>query len=332
MFRCDNGTTRVTCQFAQAIDDSDRKSALQSYLSRVLELDSSPMASKKKKLRQAKEEGGNVSVLCFACRRTADTTKQQTMSSFFLSSSSSAASTPSTATHDVVASSSTDELLCCSKCRRVMEKRKPVTSLPSSSSSRVLPQIARIRAYQRVASEQGVPFAIAESLAAAMMRLPCVACGTPAPTEGHGLTRLRLWPAGLERPARGGFMGPFHAENVATACSFCNLAKGYRRVRGYVEACRHIATHRGDAGDFGRYPQRFRNNVSKRSRSCYISASSTHSKTHSLTNDAFNAIVSQPCRYCGKESDPPHHHNGLDRIDNDVRVYNEETCCACCGE
>ena len=214
-----------------------------------------------------------------------------------------------------------------------MEKRKPAGNLPSSSNSRVLPQIARIRAYQRVASEQGVPFAIAESQAAAMMRQPCIACGTPAPTEGHGLTRLRIWPAGLERPSRGGFMGPFHADNLATACSFCNLAKGYRRVRGYVEACRHIATYRGGTGeDFGLYPTRFRNNVSKRSRSCYISASSTHSKTHSLTNEQFNAIVSQPCRYCGKASDPPRHYNGLDRIDNSVRVYNEETCCACCGD
>ena len=290
------------------------------------------MASKKKKLRQAKEENGTVSVLCFACRRASDNSKQQTISASFFSISSTSVAAPSASAADVIDACAGEEPLCCSKCRRVMEKRKPAGGLQGSGKSRVLPQIARIRAYQRVATEQGVAFAISESLAASMMRRPCIACGIAAPTEGHGLTRLRVWPAGLERPARGGFMGPYHPENLATACSFCNLAKGYRRVRGYVEACRHIATHRGCVGDFGRYPRRFRNNVSKRSRSCYISASSTHSKTHSLTNEEFNAIVSQPCRYCGKESDPPRHHNGLDRIDNSVRVYSSETCCSCCGD
>ena len=126
-------------------------------------------------------------------------------------------------------------------------------------------------------------------------------------------------------------MGPYHPANLAPACSVCNLMKGFRRVRGYVEACRHIATHRGGF-DFGRYPRRFRDNVSKRSRSCYISASSTHTKTHALSNEAFNRIVAQDCRYCGKASDPPTHHNGLDRLDSDVRVYNEQTCVSCCGD
>lgn len=60
-----------------------------------------------------------------------------------------------------------------------------------------------------------------------------------------------------------------------------------------------------------RYPLRFRDNVSKRSRSAYISASSTHTKTHALSNEQFNAIVARPCRYCGKKSDPPKHYNGL---------------------
>jgi hypothetical protein len=39
--------------------------------------------------------------------------------------------------------------------------------------------------------------------------------------------------------------------------------KGYRRVRGFIEAARHIATHRASAAsgeDYGLYPRRFRNN------------------------------------------------------------------------
>lgn len=41
---------------------------------------------------------------------------------------------------------------------------------------------------------------------------PCVGCGEAAPSRGHGLTRLRRWPTALERPKRGGFMGPYAEE------------------------------------------------------------------------------------------------------------------------
>ncbi|EOD29828.1 hypothetical protein EMIHUDRAFT_233380 [Emiliania huxleyi CCMP1516] len=169
-------------------------------------------------------------------------------------------------------------------------------SAAAGSKSRVLPQIARLRQYQRIASEQGIPFCVAEHQATAMMREACITAGPSSP--GH--------------------------------CT-CNLMKGARRIRGYVEACRHIATHRG-GHDYGRYPHRFRNNTSKRSRSSYVTASSTHSKTHALSNESFNAITARPCHYCGKESDPPRHHNGLDRLDSSLRVYTEESVVSCCGD
>ena len=84
---------------------------------------------------------------------------------------------------------------------------------------------------------------------------------------------------------------------------------------------RHVVSTPGE--EFGRYPNRFRDNTSKRSRSCYVTQSSTHTKTHALSNAAFAAIVARPCHYCGKRSDPPRHHNGLDRLDSSVRVYTE---------
>lgn len=284
-------------------------------------------ATGKKRLRQAAESDGSVAVLCYACRRSTDTTKQVGIANFFTTAASSTATPP--------ASTTTDGPLLCSRCRCSMEKRVADRSggpKAAGGAGNVLPHIARLRNYQRVAADQRVPFAMSEHAAAAMMREPCTACGSPAPIEGHGLTRLRMWPEGLTRPERGGFMGPFHPANVATACAMCNLMKGYRSVRGYVEACRHIATHRGGGWDFGRYPKRFRDNVSKRSRSCYITASSTHNKTHALSNEAFARIVARPCRYCGKASDPPRHHNGLDRLDSSVRVYTEESCDSCCGD
>jgi len=90
-----------------------------------------------------------------------------------------------------------------------------------------------------------------------------------------------------------------------------------------------------DVFSFNLYPHRFRNNISKRSRSSYISKSSTHTKTHALTNETFNLITSKPCHYCGKKSNPsgiPPHHNGLDRLDSDERVYSEDTVVSCCGD
>ena len=107
--------------------------------------------------------------------------------------------------------SSGGEALLCSKCRRSMEQKVADRTGAShhAGTSRVLPQIARLRQYQRLAAEQKVPFAIAEHAAAAMMREPCTACGAASPLGGHGLTRLRVWPEGLARPDRGGFMGPY---------------------------------------------------------------------------------------------------------------------------
>ena len=63
--------------------------------------------------------------------------------------------------------------MLCSKCRRSMEQKVADRTGGSrqAATSRVLPQIARLRQYQRLAAEQGVPFAIAEGAAADGVRL-----------------------------------------------------------------------------------------------------------------------------------------------------------------
>lgn len=272
-----------------------------------------PEERKKKKYRQAKEVDGTVQLLCFKCRREpSGTNHQSSLGKFF------GASPP--------------KKNVCARCQIPLDRRRT-----ASSTMRRLPtlpaQSSRLKAYKRLAEDSGVPFSLTDAEAFAIMREPCVACGAEAGENGNGISRLRDWgdhPT-LRNKAIKGFMGPFSPSNVVTACATCNLMKGYRSVPSFVEAACTIATHRVGQ-DFGSFPHRFRNNVSKRNRSSYITQSSTHTKTHSLTNVEFNQIVSGPCHYCGKASDPPTHHNGLDRLDSDNRVYSKDTVVSCCGD
>ena len=172
-------------------------------------------------MQASETRDGGVAVLCFACRRSSDSMKQQGITSFF--------SRPcggGSVTEAVDTAGAHDTRQRCSRCLRLMEQSVADRSGgggPSAAKSRVLPQISRIRSYQRLAEQQGVPFALGEGAAAAMMREACVMCGAAAPAEGNGLTRLRVWPDGLspltmdEKAERGltrgaGFMGPFHPQ------------------------------------------------------------------------------------------------------------------------
>eukprot|EP00747_Dinoflagellata_sp_TGD_P220515 gnl/TRDRNA2_/TRDRNA2_92487_c0_seq4.p1 gnl/TRDRNA2_/TRDRNA2_92487_c0~~gnl/TRDRNA2_/TRDRNA2_92487_c0_seq4.p1 ORF type:complete len:211 (+),score=26.62 gnl/TRDRNA2_/TRDRNA2_92487_c0_seq4:29-634(+) len=156
----------------------------------------------------------------------------------------------------------------------------------------------------------------------ALMRAPCSLCGHKAdPMLGfaNGITRLRNNDGQRS-------MGPYTMENTATACTACNMIKGCHRLEEVRAICRHIATHRG-LGDFGRFPEVFADNTSRPSRSRYLAAH----KTHALTNEQFAEIVAMPCHYCGKPQEPGKHFNGLDRLDNSVRIYTASTCVSCCG-
>eukprot|EP00931_Biecheleriopsis_adriatica_P104876 TRINITY_DN79490_c0_g1_i1.p1 TRINITY_DN79490_c0_g1~~TRINITY_DN79490_c0_g1_i1.p1 ORF type:complete len:475 (-),score=104.32 TRINITY_DN79490_c0_g1_i1:42-1466(-) len=303
-----------------------------------------------KRYRQAKETAENViEVLCFTCRRSKDTAVQQSVTSFFKRKSLPPAANPEPDSADSVIvldeapqePATAVDIAVCGKCRRPLQVQgaKLKKSADWLEGTGELPHLQRLRAYRRTAGRQGIPFTISEKAATALMRSNCVACGTPAPSRGHGLTRLRRWPEGMARPEKGGLMGPYAEENLEAACTMCNLMKGYHTVGGLVERCRHIATKHTPGEHFGECPMHFRDNVSRRSRSSYITSSSTHTKTHAITNEEFSAIVAQRCFYCHKEPRKPKtfgpedrgHFNGLDRLDSNTRVYTSLTAVACCG-
>mmetsp|Transcript_4635 Transcript_4635/g.8682 ORF Transcript_4635/g.8682 Transcript_4635/m.8682 type:complete len:375 (+) Transcript_4635:313-1437(+) len=219
-----------------------------------------------------------------------------------------------------------DELRC-NRCRRSLQEREPAPG-PSAKRMRECPFVARLRQYQKVAKDTGVAWALTDSEAVAMMREPCAICGAvPDVLNGeiNGITRLKICTEG-DRGNGKGVMGPFNVNNTLTACTPCNKIKGAMEVSKMVKICMHISTIRA-LGAYGHFPDCFRNNTSKRSRSSYL----TDSKTHSLSNAEFDEIVSGPCHYCGKASNPPFHYNGLDRLDSTNRVYNTKTCVSCCG-
>eukprot|EP01062_Namystynia_karyoxenos_P014163 TRINITY_DN15101_c0_g1_i1.p1 TRINITY_DN15101_c0_g1~~TRINITY_DN15101_c0_g1_i1.p1 ORF type:complete len:451 (+),score=102.98 TRINITY_DN15101_c0_g1_i1:84-1355(+) len=232
------------------------------------------------------------------------------------------------------ASGAPDGELRCDRCRRALSGgvggiHGALSAVPAAARRRC-PYLLRLQGYRRVAKNQGVPWELREAEAVRLMRGRCVLCNVPPdPSRGHGLTRLRA--EGSGRRWGPGCMGGYTAANVAPCCSVCNHIKGSHTVQAIREICRHIATHQR-LGEFGRFPQRFRDNISRKCRSGYLS----DSKTFSLSNEQFNELVAQPCYYCGKAprkgADPKDcHYNGLDRLDSSVRVYSEGTCVACCG-
>merc|ERR1719265_1880333 len=119
----------------------------------------------------------------------------------------------------------------------------------------------RLKAYKRNAAEKGVAFELRDGKAISMMFQPCTYCGKKSPDNGHGITRLRR----TEETSGAKCMGPYSEGNTATACAHCNLAKGHHTQEAFIEICRHIATHH-NLGSFGRFPERFRNDISKKSR------------------------------------------------------------------
>ena len=109
-----------------------------------------------------------------------------------------------------------------------------------------------------------IPFTLTDQEAVEMMRSDCSLCGAVTNNEdGCGISRLRYWNDELlpmKEKAKKPFMGPFAPDNCIPACSVCNMMKGARRVRSFIEAAKHISTFRSSSDtNYGLFPKRFRN-------------------------------------------------------------------------
>lgn len=312
----------------------------------------SSVTKEKQQFRQAQEticsDGGvSVEVLCSQCRRDAGNQRQMSLGEVFAAkgkakvddgmsvSHNSGTETLFDLAHEEAAcnAAETDPTLC-RRCRRTLVvQHMSISSTTSKKGMTGCAFSARLKQYKRQAVETHAAWLLTDSEALSLMRNPCDLCGALAEPEvgrPNGITRLRA----VSGETRG--MGPYVLGNVATACAICNLMKGVHTISSFEGVCCTIATHRS-MGSFGRFPECFPNNISRKSRSSYLgdtarkSKGTIASKTHSLSNAEFNRIVATPCHYCGKESDPPRHYNGLDRLDNSLRVYTTTNAVSCCG-
>jgi len=308
-----------------------------------LQIPTKPQPERQKKLRQAEErklaDGKiEVQVLCSQCRRDDQSRRQLSLSEMLKPRKEKQCPQVdeglplATEVKDCSQDSSKIDTTVCHRCRRSLVVDHMSLQNKVSKGMTGCAFSAKLKQYKRNAVETHAQWCLTDSQAFAIMRAPCVLCQTPAdPSNGRpsGITRLRS-----VKDVRG--MGPYTLENVEPACAVCNMIKGTHTLGAIREICCTIATHRG-FGDFGKFPERFVNNTSRKSRSCYLgdtarkAGGTIASKTHSLSNAEFNQIVSNPCYYCGKPSNPPAHHNGLDRLDNSIRVYTLDNAVSCCG-
>lgn len=300
--------------------------------------------AKCKRLRQATEVVASdgkvlVHVLCTQCRRDAHNQRQMSLSEIMKQQptetklSDAGDSLVDLVSDEENCTSTNQDQTVCQRCRRSLVVGNMSVTKKGGVGKFGCPFSLRLKQYKRNAVETHAEWQLTDSEALALMRAPCALCGVPADPQGgrpNGITRCRS----IEN-AFG--MGPYCSGNVSTACSTCNLIKGIHTLQQAFKICCTIATHRC-LGDFGSFPECFRNNISRRSRSCYLGDTARKSvngtaasKTHSLSNKEFNQIVSKPCHFCGKASDPPHHYNGLDRLDNSLRVYTSSNSVSCCG-
>mmetsp|Transcript_133769 Transcript_133769/g.286081 ORF Transcript_133769/g.286081 Transcript_133769/m.286081 type:complete len:450 (-) Transcript_133769:278-1627(-) len=294
-----------------------------------------------------------VEVLCSQCRRDTESKRQTSLGQWLVPQSPVVAASSLTETSTssksctqrdpdgqsrvelvdlTIEESQTTDPTVCQRCRRSLVVSHMSVRQTSRRTTTGCVFSSRLKQYKRQAVETCAAWRLSDSEALALMRAPCCLCGAQAAPEAgrpNGITRLRA-----DSSVHG--MGPYISGNVATACAICNSMKGTHTVAAMIDICRSIATYRG-LGCFGLFPERFVNNISRRSRSCYLGdtarkpGGTVASKTHSLSNADFNRIVAQPCHYCGKRSDPPQHYNGLDRLDNALRVYTIENSVSCCG-
>lgn len=178
----------------------------------------------------------------------------------------------------------------------------------------------KVQGYKRFAEGRGFTWELSDEQATMLFQQICVYCGKkPVDGSGNGINRV-------DNSIRG-----YVLSNSVTACAICNFIKLDYSVEDFVKICKTIASHRGLIAEKVSYLDVFRNSPTPKSYRQY--ANGTH-RVMALDKPTFDVLLLGDCFYCGKPNDPPHHFNGIDRIDSKNRKYelgNVLTCCKTCN-
>jgi hypothetical protein len=174
------------------------------------------------------------------------------------------------------------------------------------------PPAKKMAFYRQYAEGRGVSWHLSDEEALAIMRQPCVFCGT-VPRMVGCIARI----AGDD----------YAPQNCFPACAMCNMIRLDYSPVDYGKICKTIASHRGLVSERWHFPEPFRDSPTVKTYRMYAHGTN---RVMALDKPTFDALLLQDCFYCGKANVPGVHCNGVDRIDSRNRRYELSNVVACC--
>lgn len=168
---------------------------------------------------------------------------------------------------------------------------------------------------QAVARQRGLAVTIDSAVAEALCQRPCFYCDEfPDDRNITSIDRLDS------------HVG-YEPGNCVPCCQRCNWAKNAHTVDEFLQLVENIILHRrGEAGRFGF--QRYLYRTTQPTLASYRIGAERRRREFLLTTSEFDAIVREPCHYCGIASGS-NHWNGIDRIDSEGDYVTGNVVSAC---
>jgi hypothetical protein len=151
---------------------------------------------------------------------------------------------------------------------------------------------------------------------------PCYYCGFHSQIKINGIDRVNNTK---------GYITP----NILSCCAVCNKIKHTSHPLAFLDKVDAITKYQKEKKSLS-------NQLTCKWQMIYCSAKNASYLTYKneqenerniifkLTKDEYYELKKQPCYLCGIESNEINM-NGIDRVNSNLRIYNNENCRACCG-
>lgn len=177
------------------------------------------------------------------------------------------------------------------------------------------PAAVRTNELRSEEKQKNRPFKITKEIMEESITKPCYYCGDDF--QGPGVDAVDI---------NAGFV----PENVQPCCKFCNVAKGRHHWRDFVRMMCNVGANRSEdptwAFDYTFVnPQNDLKSCHYRS---YANSAEEKGRRFELSQEMFQEIVVQPCKYCRRI--PDNGRVGVDRVDS-KKHYTKDNVVPCCG-